>query len=235
MNRALPVLLALAFPLLAHGSVVMNSTALAVAAVLVLGLLVLWPLRARWAGLLGLLALVLILATAWSADRVELILMLPPVLLTAAVGSFFARSLRAGSMPLIERVARAIEPSAATGDGLPEYARRWTVIWASTLLLLATINLVLALLATPGGWLDAVGGLLSGQTSSGPMPMWRVPLEWWSLFANGLNYLIIGALFIAEYAHRRWRFRDREHLGPLQFIGRIAQLGPTFWRSEASR
>lgn len=225
MKSALPVLTALAFPLLAHGSVVLHSRTMAAAAVLLLGLLLLSPLRARAAGALGLVALLTLLVLAWSADRIALMLTIPPVLLTAAAGVWFARSLWPDRTPLIERIALAIESPGEEIQGLQPYARGWTWVWAAALLLLSAINLALALLATPGGWLDAFG--VSSALA--------VPLHWWSLFANGLNYLLIGALFVAEYLHRRWYFRHRPQLSPREFALRLARLGPAFWRSESHR
>lgn len=217
--------MALAFPLLAHGSVVLQSRTMAAAAVLVLGLLLLWPVRSRASGVVGLFALLVVLLVAWSADRIALMLTIPPVLLTAAAGALFARSLWPDRTPLIERIALAIESPDTEIEGLSAYARGWTWVWATSLLLLATINLLLGLLAKPGGWLDAFG---AGNSLS-------VPLAWWSLFANGLNYLVIGALFVAEFLHRRWHFRHRPQLSPREFALRVARLGPAFWRSESHR
>jgi uncharacterized membrane protein len=47
--------------------------------------------------------------------------------------------------------------------------------------------------------------------------------EWWSLATNFLHYLLIGAVFVAEYAWRRWRFRHHEHPG---FIAYLRGLKP---------
>jgi hypothetical protein len=41
---------------------------------------------------------------------------------------------------------------------------------------------------------------------------------------NVVHYLILGAVFVLEYAWRRVRFRHHQHLGPLQFLRRMAQV-----------
>ena len=83
------------------------------------------------------------------------------------------------------------------------YARRLTLVWACLFVVLTVINLVLAVLADPGGLLLSVG-LHSPVT---------VPLGAWSLFANVLNYLIVGALFVGEYWLRRRRFPQQSYRG----------------------
>lgn len=225
MSRWLPLLLGIAFPLLAHASVVVDSpvaaSTLAIAAIGCLGLLLLWPLRRR-AWLLVLLMLIL-LALAYALARhggAHLPLMLPPILFPGALGLYFARSLGRGRMPLIERVVRAIHGGDLPDPRIPPYARRLTLAWAMLLLGLAAWSLWLALMATPGGLLSTFG----------IAPPWPQPLERWSLFANLLNYLIIGAFFLLEYFWRRRQFPDQPYDGIGDFFGRVARLGPSFWR-----
>ena len=182
-------------------------------------LLPLWrqPGRALLLLLLGGAALVALLVM----DRLRLLLTLPPVVLNAMVGLYFARSLRAGGMPLIERVVRALIQGEVPNPEVPAYARKLTWTWAVLLLGLALINLLLAVFAAPGGWLVSFG--------------WRgvsVPAEWWSLFANLINYLLIGGFFIAEFSYRQWRFPDHDYGGLLGFLRRMRSLGPSFWRAQ---
>lgn len=222
MSRLLPLALALAFPLLAHASAVGNSLSLASAAVACLLLLLCWPLRHRpLAFATGLLASALLLVGLWRAGHAHLPLLLPPVLFNLALGLYFARSLESGSTPLIERIVRALNNGQVPHPEVPAYARRLTVMWASLLISLAAINAVLALLATPQGLLHTFG--------FSPTP--AVPLAMWSLFANLLNYLIVAAVFLGEYAYRSRRFPEHDYGGFVAFLKRVAGLGPAFWRS----
>lgn len=224
MSRLAPLLLALAFPLLAHASVLAGRGGLAVAAVACLLAALLWPLLLRrpLAGLLALGAGVAGLVALARAGHASLPLLLPPVLLNGGIGLMFAASLRAGRTPLIERIVRALHDGEVPDPAIPAYARRLTALWAALLLGLAAVNAVLALCAVPGGLLDAF-------RLHSP---WPLPLAWWSTFANGLNYAIIGALFVLEYAWRAHRFPQQgyRHFG--DFLLRVARLGPAFWRGR---
>lgn len=223
MSQRASLLLALAFLLLAHASAVAQSEPLALLATAVLGLLLIGPLhrqRGRFLlALLGLAALLLLLRTSGLA---HLPLLLPPVVITGMLGLTFARSLRPGHMPLIERIVRALNGGQLPDPGVPAYARRLTSVWALLLLGLTLINLLLALLAVPGGVLHALAV---------PLPL-SVPLAWWSTFANGINYLLIGGFFVAEYAYRKRRFPHQSYRNFGDFIGRVARLGPAFWRES---
>ena len=221
----MPLLLALAFPLLAHVSVLMDSSAVAVAATSCLGLLLLWPLRQRrWLFVCLLAGLVVVLWLLWRRNEAHLPLLLPPIMFNAAVGLYFARSLRPGRVPLIERVVKAVYQNVPLDPEIPSYARRLTLIWAVLLLTLGAVCAVLALLASPGGLLLAVGAT----------PPWTVPMSLWSLFANLINYLLIGLFFIGEYLYRRWRFPEPPpYRNFVDFMKRVGQLGPAFWRRGA--
>jgi len=220
-SQLAPLLLALLFLLLAHAAALAHSPALACCASLSLALLIGWPLRARP---VLLLVWLLVAGLATYALHVSgaafLPLLLPPVVITATLGMTFARSLVAGRTPLIERVVLALNNCQMPYPDVPPYARRLTLVWAALLLGLALINLLLALFAVPDGALHLVG----------ITPPLAVPLAWWSLFANGINYLVIGGFFIAEYAYRRRRFPSAVYKTFGDFLRRMAALGPAFWR-----
>lgn len=221
--RLLPLLLALAFPVVAHAAAASGSQRLAALAVGCLMALVCWSLRARpWAFVLSILACVALLAALLAARRADLLLLFPPVLITVAVGLVFARSLAPGRTPLVERVVRALDPEALDDPQVPVYARHVTQLWALFLFALALVNALLGLIAVPGGLLHALG----------VEPPVSVSQTHWSLFANLLNYLLIGAGFLAEYGYRRWRFPLREHRDLGDFLRRVARLGPAFWRES---
>ena len=105
------------------------------------------------------------------------------------------------------------------------YARRLTRAWSLLFVLLATLNLALALLAVPHGLL----------VSAGVAPPWPLPQAIWSLFANLLNHLMVGMFFVAEYAYRRRRFRGLPYRTLAQFVRGLAALGPAFWRGTVRR
>ena len=222
--KAWPVaLLALAFPLLAHASALTGSQALALASVGALVLAVAWPLRQRMvafasvvaitAGLLALLAL---------TGKARVAMLFPPILITFAIAWQFASSLSPGRTPLIQRIVVALHPEAMQVPGVPDYTRRVTLLWAMLLGSLSVINTVLALLAVPDGFLHAMG----------VEPFAAVPLRTWSIFANVVNYVVILGFFVGEYVYRRTRFPDQPYRNFGDFLGRVARLGPAFWRGR---
>lgn len=223
MNSRAPLLLALAFLLLAHASAAWRSTSLALLAGGVLGLILSLPLRKR-AGLfsLSLVAVLAVLLMLYLTERAFLPLMLPPVVFTALAGLYFLRSLRPGHLPLIERIVRATNAGELPEPGVAAYARHLTQAWSALLLGLAALNLLLALLAQPGGLLLAFG----------LNPPVGVPLAWWSVFANGINYMLIGGFFVAEYAYRRHRFAHVRQRSFGDFLTAVGRLGPQFWRGS---
>ncbi|HET6603326.1 MAG TPA: ketosynthase [Xanthomonadaceae bacterium] len=214
--------LALAYPLLAHLAAYWRSPLLAALSCTVLVVLVLYPgLRARRA--LAWLALALALAAASWLARSELAalpLYLPPVLVPGFMAWLFGRTLVRGRRPLIERMAAHLHGSEPLDPGIPAYARRVTAVWAVVLATLAAINLLLALLAVPGGVLEAVG----------ITPSLPVSQQLWSLVANLGTYAAIAALFVGEYLWRRRRFPALPHLGFGDFLARVVKLPRSFWR-----
>lgn len=148
-------------------------------------------------------------------------LLLAPVAFVAAIAWLFARSLRAPRGALITRIVAALDGS--TPDTLaPEllsYSRGLTAGWAVALGVLGLANLALAMVAEPGGLLVTLG--------------LRVPVtitrEQWSLFANILNYGIVGGFFAVEFIYRKHRFPGR-YSSFAGFLRQMAGLGPAFWR-----
>jgi uncharacterized membrane protein len=132
---------------------------------------------------LGLVVGVALAAAAWRfADAVAFLAFIPPLAAFAFMAFFFGRTLRAGSEPLINRIARK-EQSELPPD-TARYARGLTGVWA---ICFATLFLVALGLAP----------LLS--------------LEAWSRWVQCLGYVVPGALFLGEYAYRHHRFPHRPH------------------------
>lgn len=225
MNPALVrLLLSAAYPLLAHAASATHDPRLAALALLdILLILLVAPLVQRRPG--AWLAVGVAAAALWFVQRSPLLpvlLLLPPVLITALLAWWFARTLRPGSVPLIARMVGAIEGH-RPADLPPEiaaYTRRLTAMWALLLAFLASANLVLGVIAVPDGLL----------VHFGHAPLVAVPQVWWSWFANLLNYGIVGAVFVIEYFVRMRLFPDRPYRGLFDFLRRLGAMGPTFWR-----
>lgn len=220
----LRVLLAIAYPLLAHWASVNGSGAIAVLALVDLCLIVLLQPLAQgriWA--LALLAL--LLAGLWSLRATpypQLMLLAPPMLFTAMLAWWFGRSLRAPRVPVISKIVAGMErcDPADLAPDLSRYTRRLTALWAIVLAVLALANATLGLIAEPDGLLVRLGY----------PPVLTVPQQVWSWFANLLNHGIVGGMFIGEYILRRRRFPDRPYRNFVGFLRLMGGLGPKFWR-----
>ncbi len=95
---------------------------------------------------------------------------------------FFGRTLRAGSEPLINRIARK-EHSELPAD-VERHTRWLTGAWSACFAALFLVALALA------PWL---------------------PFEAWSRWVQGLGYAVPAALFLGEYVYRHYRFPNRPH------------------------
>src|SRR5690606_14618663 len=216
---------ALAYGVLAHLSSSRGSHPLALAALLVLVLLVLAaPLAARRAR--AWLALPLLAAGCWwlyRAGLAPLPLLLVPVAFIALVAWMFGRTLGPGRMPLITRIVTVLDGVAVErlDPALAAYTRALTRAWAVLLLVLAAVNLVLAMIAIPDG-------LLAGLGLQAPVTVTRTQ---WSWFANLFNYGFIAAFFIVEFQFRKRRFPGR-YPSFAAFLRRLGGLGPAFWRDQ---
>jgi uncharacterized membrane protein len=215
--------LALAYPLVAHFAVIHNSVTLIAIA---LGLLIVVPMLPALGqrSLAAWLAVPPIVAGLWWLSRsthATLPLYIAPILVPGFMAGVFGSTLLAGQMPLIERLIRIMmepDPEHATGPEpeVQDYARKLTLCWTLFFIALCTVNLVLGLLAEPGGLL-----LTSGVT-----PPVTVPQEWWSLFANVIGYLLVAAFFLIEYAYRSHRFPRQPYRNMLDFFLRVLAAMP---------
>jgi uncharacterized membrane protein len=208
----------MAYPVLAHWSVVSRSVAVTVASVAVLALLVLLPrLVARSVVAWFVLPVIALgLALLARTDAAELPLYAAPVLINLFAAWVFGHTLAAGQVPLIERLARLMHEPDGISVEIARYARGVTLAWTVFLVGLALLNLTLALLAEPDGVLLMMG----------VRPPVTVPVEVWSLFANFLNYVLAGGFFLAEYFYRQHRFPEQPYRNLLDFLQRARRLGP---------
>lgn len=189
--------LALGYPALAHLAVIFHD----------------W--RLEWAALVWLLAISLAGALrswrpwAWATlvcgglllywlvviGHGRFALYVPPALIPAALFILFAQSLRPGATPLISRVA-----STMRGGPLPAplvvYTRHVTVLWCGVFVVMFVSAVSLALWASP---------------------------RLWSLMTNVVHYLVLGAVFVVEFAYRRIRYRELEPWGLFEFLRRLVR------------
>jgi uncharacterized membrane protein len=204
------VALTVSYLVAAHLALLHRSAALAAVAVAALVLLTVasirGPHRATWRVLAAAAGTGIVILIARGAPPLPLLL--PPVLIPAAISWTFGRTLLPGRTPLVERLARGFHSPAVPSDEILRYARR--VNWAWTLLLagVALLNAVLITGLDPGG-LIALAGFV---------PRWPVSPQVFAWFSNTGTYLIIGAMIVAEFAIRVWRFPDYRFRNPLQFV-----------------
>jgi uncharacterized membrane protein len=218
--------LGLAYPLLAHAAVLTRNPTLIATSIALLVLIVLLPgLRRR-----GVIAWMLLVATGISLfaiagrEQALLLLFLPPILINGFMAWAFGHTLQSGRLPLIERIIRILHGNATSVDSdIAAYARRLTLVWACLFVVMSAVNLALAMLARPGGILLALG----------LNPSVTVALDTWSLFANILNYLIVGAFFAVEYWFRRQRFPQQPYRGFFDFLRRLAGVSEVFRPASA--
>jgi uncharacterized membrane protein len=174
----------LSYPLLAHLATLLHNEALAAVALATFVAIPLLPWlrqgqRGAWIILAAVVAGLYFCAhSGWA----HYLMYVPPVLIPLTVLWLFARSLRAGDIPVVTRVATRIRGE-LPGE-LRIYTRQVTQWWVGILIVMAGGSLLLALFA------DA---------------------ELWSLMTNIVQYLLMGAVFVLEYAYRRWRFRHLPH------------------------
>jgi uncharacterized membrane protein len=221
VKRLAPAL-GLAYPLLAHGAVQAHSTALTVAS---LGVLLLPPLLP---GLLGRRAWAWVaLATSiglgyllWRHADLGALLYLPPVAINLFLAWLFGSSMATGRTPLIGHMVLLMHPVGEPLDPrVAPYTRHLTALWTALFVLLALASALLALLVSPGGVLELCG-------LASPLPVAR---SLWSWFANVFNYLIVGALFVVEYAWRRHVFPQQPYRHFGDFILRLFAAAPRLW------
>jgi uncharacterized membrane protein len=100
-----------------------------------------------------------------------------PVLINLFLLLAFAATLR-GPVTMIERFARMQVDDLSAEE--VRYCRAVTMAWCALFLLNGGVTALLALYG---------------------------PLEWWTAYAGGISYGLVGLLFTVEYVHRKARFR----------------------------
>lgn len=183
------------FPLLSHLAVMLGHPWLQCAAVAsAYAALFFDPLyKGRIGAWAGLLAFSLVDLVLIHFGGGLYALYLPSVLIPCMMLAGFAPSLLPGREPLITRIAESI-----SGPLSPEqrrYTRGVTWVWALTILGILLVTVALLLFWSPQAW---------------------------SLFANFISYLVLGALFAGEYVVRRIRFPERTPLNFRDFLRSVS-------------
>jgi uncharacterized membrane protein len=148
-----------------------------------------------------------LLAAAPLVAEPDALLKLPPVIINLALAVWFGRTLAPGEEPMISWFARLVRGTELAPD-LARYTRRSTLMWTAFFVSMAAAAAALAVWAAP-------------QT--------------WSLFANGIDYLLVGVLFIGEYVFRRVRYRHHEHRPLADVVRTVARAGKLAPRRTARK
>jgi uncharacterized membrane protein len=190
---ALAVVLSAGFAILAHASII-EGVPPAVGALLSLvplAFIAAGALRrarrpAPWLALLAVAAVAIVPGWGMLERHFPGVFFLEHAGINLALAFFFGRTLAGGREPLITRFARMIH-----GELPPEvvrYTRQVTLAWTILFLTLFALSCTLYL----GGWLAA-----------------------WSVLANIASPLMVGAMFVVEYAVRHRVLPDWERVGIL--------------------
>lgn len=226
LRAGLTVLLAVAYPLLAHLGALLHSVVLTSGAVLILLSVLfsagLWHGRiVAWLAWIALCAATIALSLHGHARLPQYAV---PVLIDGFVAWLFGHTLWRGRVPLIAGIIRIIDGEAMLQDSaVRNYARQLTLSWTLLMSGLGLTALTLALLLQPDGLL-----VLFGITAP-----WTVSAVQWSWFANVINYALVGAFFALEHFWRRIVLPQAPRRSLREFGLRIATLWPQLLRRGA--
>jgi uncharacterized membrane protein len=134
---------------------------------------------------------------------IEALVKVPPAIIYLALAAWFGRTLLPGRQPLISGLA-----SLERGELEPvlaRYTRRLTAMWSAFFVLMAAVSAALAVFA------DA---------------------ETWSVFVNGVSYLLIALLFVGEYVYRRVHYSQFRHASFPRMMRMLFTAGRTQRRAE---
>ncbi len=132
----------------------------------------------------------LLTASQWSHATLAWINLAQTVGMQTLLAWFFGRTLQAGQEPLIAQFARRLHGKDYS-PRIARYARQATWAWTWFFVAMAVIPLVLFFTAS---------------------------LATWSFFVNILSIPLLGLMFVAEYAARRWCLRGTLHVSIFQSL-----------------
>lgn len=194
-KKLLVVLLGIAAWTIAAHAVFSNGEHALVATLFAWGpiaVIVLWFVRRSRARLTWILAIALatlaiLLVVPMRSANASLVYQLQYLAMQAVLAALFGRTLLTGREPLVTRFARTVHGELPAS--MEHYTRAVTVAWTAFFVLMAAVAIVLYALASR---------------------------EAWSAFVNLLTIPCVAAMFAVEYAVRRIRFPDFEHVSILE-------------------
>ena len=217
--RAAGIAIAVGYPALVVAGISAGSETLTLAGLAALVLAVLLPglLRGRVSSWLGAILAIVGLLVVARADAALPALIITPILIPGAVAWTFGRTLLPGRTPLIGQLVRLLHgPNDRVDPEVFLYARRLTWLWCLLTAGIALTNATLGALMSPGGIVEQIG----------IEPPVQVSRDSWAWFANVFGYLIVGIVFVAEYAYRRHRFPDQPYRSFADFLRRSIAAAP---------
>ena len=215
MPSAIPRLavasLSLGYLVCVHFALTRDSSVLAATATAFLGAGVIVAVKGphrKWLRLLGVAMAAWFTYAIGTRTIAPIPLLLPPILVPATLAWIFGRTLVAGRKSLVERFMRIFHAPEVPPPEFLRYARHVTQSWTALLAILAAANLVLLMNLVPGG-------LLELAHIRPPWPMSPTHLAW---LGNLVTYLLIGGMFLAEFAVRIVRFPRYRYRNPVRFL-----------------
>ncbi len=165
------------YPVTAHIAVHFEKLELVMWYFVVVGLCVtlFYLYEKSWSGFIGGLLVLLSLLYLWWQYSTGWLIFVPAVLIFAALGYYFGRTLLAGRTPLITTIATtmATEPLDVAQQ---HYTKMVTVVWTVFFCIMCIESVLLAVFA---------------------------PLHVWSTMTNIVNYIIVASMFVIEFVVRK--------------------------------
>jgi uncharacterized membrane protein len=188
----------LAYPVLVHLSVLTGRPELSGCALVALYAGVAWRALARRSpgAWLGFAAAAVASALLVWGDWQLYALYVPPIVLPLALVAWWAPTLRRGRTPFVTQMAEALRGPVSREHAA--YTRGVTLLWVAFCVLLSLAGAATA---------------LAGDAAL------------WSRVTNVYSPLAIAAVFVLEYAYRRWHLRHEPHPGFVQFLRQVSKFG----------
>lgn len=170
----------------------------------------------------------LFLAVLWYDQQfVFHMMVLPAILVPAAIAHTMGCSLRKEHVPVIAQIVVALYRQAGYTPDAPvlRYARRLTWIWTILLSAIAAIHFTGWLSIAWHGLLQQLGIVLWVDLSD----HW----SWWTL--DVFLYGLMGFFFIGEYILRQHVLADQPYRNFTDFVHQMIRLGTQFWKNLVRR